>query len=453
MTKTIKRGKITILYTIPYGGNKMFKKIISFSLSIAMLTVISGCDISSVSSQISEKISVSNKDTAYPVQVGTEKINSKPERVLVLDDNVADILITCGYTDRIVGCSTDCTQSELTNIEKYGSDINPRTDIISNVNADIIFASPDVSYEDYNDMKKSGTIVLRMAQADSVDSLDTLYSNICTIMSGNIEGDKLGTDYAKKVTDNIDKASSDTVVKGCYLYDIDGADAVTNDMFENDILKYAGVQNIATDLDIAGVLPISKILASDKQQGFAFYILCEKGMKDKIIQSETFKNSNVVNKNRVIEIPSEYLSRQGNSAVEGVNYIAKAIQDNSNRTGESLASNYGIEIFDGISYTLDEEDSYVLAIQQRLKDLGYLSIEPTGYFGQSTADAVKTFQINNELNRRDGVADKETIERLFSTTAFSAITTSINSSETATETNDEPPTTPTETPTFTTTFE
>lgn len=435
------------------GVNKMLKKIISFSLSIAMLTMISGCDISSLPNQISEKVSVSNKNTAYPVQVGTDKINSKPEKVLVLDDNVADILITCGYTERIVGCSTDCTQSELNDIKKYGSDINPRTDIISNANADIVFASPDISYEDYSEMKENGTIVLRMAPANNIDCLDTLYSNICTIMSGNIEGDKLGTEYAKSVIDNMEKSNSNTVVKGCYLYDIDGKNAVTNDMFENDILKYAGVQNIATDLDTSGILPISKILASDKQQGFAFYILCENGMKDKILQSDTFKNSNVVNKNRVIEIPSEYLSRQGNSAVYGINYISQAIHKNSNRTGESLADDYGIEISDGMSYTLYDEDSYVLAIQQRLNDLEYLSIEPTGYFGQSTADAIKAFQINNELNRRDGVANKETIERLFSTTAFSALTTNTKTSETATKASDENLTNATEAPTVTTAFE
>lgn len=430
----------------------MLKKIISISLSVAMLVAVSGCDISSVSSQISDKVSVNSKETAYPVTVGTEKIHSKPERVLVLDDNVADILIACGYTDRIVGCSTDCTQTELADVEKYGSDINPRTDIISNAKADIIFASPDVSYEDYTKMKESGTLVLRMAQADSVDSLDILYSNICTIMSGNIEGDQLGTNCAKVITDSMKNSSNENIVKGCYLFDIDGKSAVTTDMYENDILKYAGVQNIATDMDFNGILPISKIQASDKQQGFAFYILCEVGMKEKILQSDDFKNSNVVNKNRVIEIPSEYLTRQGNSSVEGINYIAKAIEDNSNRTGENLAGNYGIEIFDGMSYTLDEEDSNVLAIQQRLKDLGYLSIEPTGYFGESTVDAVKTFQINNELNRRDGVADKETIERLFSTTAFSAVTAS-TTSETATEATSDNATTATEAPTFTTTIE
>lgn len=269
-------------------------------------------------------------------------------------------------------------------------------------------------------------------------------------MSGNIEGDRLGTECAKRVVDSMNKATSNTVVKGCYLYSLDRVNAVTNDMFESDILQYAGVQNIATELDFGGILPVNKIIATDNQQGFAFYILCEKGLKDKILQDVTFKNTNVVSKNRVIEIPSEYLSRQGNSAVSGIKYIEKAIKDNSNRKGKSLAEDYGIEIFDGISYTLDEEDSYVLAIQKRLKDLGYLSIEPTGYFGQSTADAVKSFQINNELNRRDGVADKETIDRLFSTIAFSAITTNVIPSSAQAEDSTEPtePTEPTEQATF-----
>ncbi len=428
----------------------MFKKIIALSLSVAMLTAASGCDFKAVSNQISNKLSVDSKATAYPVTVGKEEIYSQPEKILVLDDNVADVLITCGYTDKIVGCSTDCTQAELADVQKYGSDINPRTDITANADADIIFASPDISYEDYKDLKKGDALVLRMASATSVDNLDILYSNICTIMSGNIEGDKLGEAYAKAVIDNLEKNKSDTIVKGCYIYSIDKAIAVTNDMYENDILSYAGVQNIATEMDMHGKLPFSKITAVDKQQGFAFYIFCEKGLKQQILQSDVFKNTNVVNKNRVIEIPSEYISRQGKYSASGVAYIANAIKENGNRQGESLAENYGIEIFDGISYTLDEEDSNVFAIQQRLKDLGYITIAPTGYFGQSTADAVKSFQINNELNRRDGVADKETIEKLFSTAAFSNVNTGIISSQNTSNTIPEATEAPTEASTFTT---
>ena len=44
-------------------------------------------------------------------------------------------------------------------------------------------------------------------------------------------------------------------------------------------------------------------------------------LKNKILQSDEFKSSNVVNKNRIVEIPSVYLTRQGNTAVQGIKYI------------------------------------------------------------------------------------------------------------------------------------
>ena len=216
--------------------------------------------------------------------------------------------------------------------------------------------------------------------------------------------------------------SKNNVVKGCYLFKLDDKSAVTTDMFANTILEYAGVQNIAVDTDKNGAMPISRIIAADKQEGFAFYVLCEKGLKNKILQSDEFKSSNVVNKNRIVEIPSVYLTRQGNTAVQGIKYIESQLAKQKQVKGESLTEDYGIELYDGISYSLDDQDYVVLALQQRLDDLGYLPINPTGFYGDSTASAVKEFQVNNELNRRDGVADYETLERLFSTAAYSRST-------------------------------
>lgn len=424
----------------------MLKKLLALSISASMMCALTACDISSIPSDI-KKIAES-EITNFPVNTGYEIIEQAPNNIVVLDDNVADILITCGYTDKIVGKSSDCTQVELREIKEYGSDKNPNTNAINQLDdVDIIFASPDINYSDYEVMKNDGNTVLRIANANSVENFDTLYSNICKIMSGNIDGAKLGKEKAQYIAEELEKVESSTVVKGCYLYKLDEKSAVTNEMYQNKILSLAGVQNIATEYDRNGNLAISKILATDKQEGFPFYILCEKGLKSKILADENFKGTGVVNKNRIIEIPSEYLNRQGKSAIEGVKYIEDTIKKEKISNGKDISEDYSITIFDGISYTLDEEDSYVLAIQKRLDDLGYLPIEPTGYFGDSTAQAVKDFQINNELNRRDGVADQETIERLFSTSAFSR-TTPVKDKTTENTANE----TPTEIPTFSTTI-
>ena len=423
----------------------MIKKILTLSISATMVCTLAGCDISSSITDI--KSTIKNEVTNFPVNTGYEIIQQAPEDIIVLDDNVADILIACGYTDKIVGKSSDCTQSELKDVKEYGSDKNPDINAVNKIDVDLIFASPDINYSDYEAMKNDNNTVLRIATTNSIENFDTLYINICKIMSGNIDGVKLGEEKAKYIVSELENSESNSVIKGCYLYNLDGQSAVTNEMYENEILSLAGVQNIATEHDRNGNLSISKILATDKQEGFPFYILCEKGLKSKILSDENFKGTSVVNKNRIIEIPSEYLSRQGKSAIEGVKYIENALKTQSVESGKDISEDYGITLFDGISYTLDEEYNYVLAIQKRLDDLGYLPIEPTGYFGDSTAQAVKDFQVNNELNRRDGVADQETLERLFSTSAFSRITpVKDNSSEsTATET-------PTEIATFSTTI-
>jgi len=396
----------------------MLKKLIALLVSIIVILSMSGC--SAIGEFVNE---VTGTQPEFPVSVGHELINNAPSKVVVFDDNVADILITCGYTDKIVGRSKDCTQEQLKNIKEYGSDKNPDTDSVNKLNPDVIFASTDITYSDYEKMNDDDTVVLRVTPATSTNALKLLYANICKVMSGNVTGSDIGIENADKVLSDMESAKNENaVIIGCYLFELDGKNAVTCDMFANTILEYAGIQNIAAESDVNGYLPTERIIATDKQDGFAFYILCEEGLKNKILSSEEFKNTNVVNKNRIIEVPGSYMTRQGNSAVEGIEYIKSQLNGKKDVKGESLAADYGVELYEGISYTLNDEDSIVLAIQQRLDDLGYFPINPTGFFGDSTASAVKEFQVNNELNRRDGVADYETLERMFSTAAYSRST-------------------------------
>ena len=58
----------------------------------------------------------------------------------------------------------------------------------------------------------------------------------------------------------------------------------------------------------------------------------------------------------------------------------------------------------------------VRVLQSKLLDLGYISVQPTGYFGSMTTTAVKWLQRENGLVA-DGVAGSETlicIDRLLS---------------------------------------
>ena len=62
------------------------------------------------------------------------------------------------------------------------------------------------------------------------------------------------------------------------------------------------------------------------------------------------------------------------------------------------------------------DNSDVVTMQKRLKELGYFNSSCTGYYGSKTLSAVKAFQAANGLGK-DGVAGEKTLEKMFSSSA------------------------------------
>lgn len=384
----------------------MFKKIVAASLAVCMTVVLAACQ-----NPFTEK----GENTEFPVKIGSIELSEAADKVVVLDDNTADIIIACGYADKVVGRSQECTQTELGNVPEMGSSSAPDADVIKNSGADIVFANESIEYKSYTAIEDKIPIV-RIDPARTEDDLKSLYGKISSVFEGSKTGYSKGV---KKAEENINKLlavrdslpDSNTATTSCYLFDEEGT-TITGKSFGNAVFQYAGAVNIADEIT-SDKLVIETIKAENPN-----YIFCNTGLKDKIMKDNNFKLINAVAKNRVYEIPASTMTRQGNTIEEAVKAISAYIYSSDNQKGESVAEEYGIELFDGINYVAGEEDAYVLAIQTRLDDLGYMSIEPTGFYGDSTVTAVEEFQKNNNLEKHDGVADKKTLELLFSTTAI-----------------------------------
>ena len=67
-----------------------------------------------------------------------------------------------------------------------------------------------------------------------------------------------------------------------------------------------------------------------------------------------------------------------------------------------------------------EEGASVRNLQYTLYELGYYDGSIDGKYGQTTADAVRAFQIQNNLTPVDGVAGSKTLNKLYSSDAISA---------------------------------
>lgn len=73
-----------------------------------------------------------------------------------------------------------------------------------------------------------------------------------------------------------------------------------------------------------------------------------------------------------------------------------------------------------------EEGSAVKNLQYTLYELGYYDGAIDGKYGQTTADAVRAFQIQNNITPVDGVAGTKTLSRMYSSDAIAATAANMN---------------------------
>lgn len=392
----------------------MKKKILAAAAALFITLAFTACDYADIISQ--------NEPQEFPVKFGHEAIEQAVDKVVVLNDSIADILIACGYTDKIVGRSEGCTQTDIEDITVVGADDEPDVGKITKAGAQVVFADESLLLGTYDKLKGSGIQVFRMAEATDEEALKGLYGTLSAVFDGDITGREIGKQKAQNLYDKLEQKKQDIpetqiVPTACYIFDIEG-NTITGAMVSNKIFESAGAINIARDVE-GSVLTFETLKTENPN-----YIFCAEGLKDTILKDDAYRSINAVKRSRVYEIPATEISRQGLTMLTAVDTMMELLYKAPAQTGPvvSVADEYEIVLFDGISYTLHEEDAYVLAIQKRLDDLHYLSIEPTGYFGESTASAVEQFQSANNISRRDGIADEETLKVMFSTAALESET-------------------------------
>ena len=73
-----------------------------------------------------------------------------------------------------------------------------------------------------------------------------------------------------------------------------------------------------------------------------------------------------------------------------------------------------------------DESSAVKNMQYTLYELGYYDGAIDGKYGQTTADAVRAFQIQNKIDPVDGVAGTKTLSKMYSSDAVAATAANVN---------------------------
>lgn len=370
----------------------------------------------------------------YPVTVGNIQIDKEPKNIVALADNVADILSTIGYDVKLVGRSQECDQEQLSVVPQVGTKSQPDVAAIAEYEAEIVFADASLEASYKAQLEDAGIIVITVYPSDTMEELKVLYKTIGTALGGNITGKKKGEEGFSKFTVTLEDISrmipeSEVLNTICYLYLEDGyLKTFIGKSYGDAILEYTGAVNVAANFE-TGIVDESVLKLSNPS-----YIFYSGGdVLEYLKTSDDLKGLAALASEKAFEMPRQYFMRHGDTAIDAVTFMAGKIHPKLNFNTatndqaatsapvpvdiETVADEYGLTITENMELKPDDENDNVMALQKRLDDLGYLSVEPTGFFGELTTSAIIDFQYVNSLPQT-GKATVDVLVAIFSTDAI-----------------------------------
>lgn len=364
----------------------------------------------------------------YPVEVGGVSISARPQKVVVLSPSLADVVLALGNEIQLIAGAATCTQESLRDLQKVDTgDVTA----ISELGADLVLLDPNCAGAEQA-LRDAGITVLNIAPAVNREDFERLYSQVSSALNGGGPGYDQGINCAQDIfltLDNINRLipQKDTVTTGCYLYDLNGS-AVTGDMLGTTIMTYSGVTNIFTSLS-SGQYNEDDLRVSNPS-----VIFCRPGLKSELESDTRYNSLQAVREGKVIEMEPSMMEWQGRTIVNAALTISGgAYPELLEETPVGGDSDPTSKIEDQVSSALasaapqedstqyeplhqDDQSEEVFRMQERLEELGYLDAEYDGYYGEHTVACVKEFQRVNNLEQT-GIADSDTLKRLYSTLA------------------------------------
>ena len=367
----------------------------------------------------------------FPVTVNEVTIQDEPKGVVVLSPNLAEVIMALGYEMQLCGKGAACTQEDLSVLPDMTLD-DPQS--ILGVGADLVLTEDAPSEEQKQGLNDAGIDVVTIAPATSREDFTRLYREVGSCMMGGVKGYERGEKIAEGIFSTIDDISrqipqTDTPVSVCYLYDVEGG-VVTGDTLEGKLIECAGLINAASD-GAGNHMDVETLLMVQPQ-----YIFCPTGLKDTLAQTDQYKDLTAVQEGRVYEMDPSLMEWQGNGVISAVSFMAgtvypalaqgtTSLEPEGGESQTPTGGNSDMEVGDvtsdpeqpeGDSLKLGDEGDAVKNLQLRLAELGYLFVQPTGLYGEGTQQSIMDFQYVNNL-RITGVADEETVNRLFAADA------------------------------------
>lgn len=400
--------------------NSINKKIISTILSLLIILSFSSC-----------KKSDSQHIDEYPVTVSGVTIQKSPEKVVILSDSLADIILALELENKLIARTDECTQEKLATLPSIGSIQNIDLNKISSYSPDLILADKTIENNLLEKLQTLNIPVICLEPATKRESFITLYQDLGSILAGAQTGKTLGENTANNILMTLDDINRIIPKKGvvttaCYFYD-NNKKIASGDTLASMLLELSGATNIAkgsTNFNI----DITALKISNPN-----FIFCAENTKNDLLADSTISSLQAAQNGKTFEMDKSLMTRQGHTVVDAVTFMASKMypeiatsnssksdnnetsskQEGTSQTESNSTESIAEKTYENIQISNGDVSDDVLKVENRLDELNFMPTKPDNVFNEYTVRAITDFQYINGLNAT-GEANKETLELLFS---------------------------------------
>lgn len=400
--------------------NSINKKIISTILSLLIILSFSSC-----------KKSDSKHIDEYPVTVSGVTIQKSPEKVVVLSDSLADIILALELENKLIARTDECTQEKLATLPSIGSIQNIDLNKISSYSPDLILADKTIENNLLEKLQTLNIPVICLEPATKRESFITLYQDLGSILTGAQTGKTLGENTANNILMTLDDINRIIPKKGvvttaCYFYDSNKKIA-SGDTLASMLLELSGATNIAKGSTNFNIDTTALKISNPN------FIFCAENTKNDLLADSTISSLQAAQNGNTFEMDKSLMTRQGHTVVDAVTFMASKMypeiatsnssksdnnetsskQEGTSQTESNSTESIAEKTYENIQISNGDVSDDVLKVENRLDELNFMPTKPDNVFNEYTVRAITDFQYINGLNAT-GEANKETLELLFS---------------------------------------
>lgn len=260
----------------------------------------------------------------------TLTMNATPLRIVSLSPSNTEILAALGLTDRIVGVTDVCDYpSEVRNITRIGGYSSVSIEKIAAVRPDLVVAS-DLTPKDTVDRLRDLGLSVVVVAPRNIDHMVRDIRMVGTLTGTETRADQLATNLSDRIAAVLPCPPATQHPTVAHVVWNDPIYVSGNTTLQNDVIVYAGGENIFADESGWGTVPLEEFLMKNPDiilvNGGGGMDSSEKDLiRETFMTSPQYASLSAVKNNRVYAVDADIISRPAPRILDAAEQVARLI--------------------------------------------------------------------------------------------------------------------------------